>query len=821
MHSLWQDIQYGFRTLTQRPGFTLAAVVALGLGIGANTAIFGVVNGLMFRPLPVRQAGDLVAIVGKTSQAMFMHTLSYPDVRDYDEMKDVFTGVVAYGPNTARITAGGNPERVMVTLASGNYFAVLGLEMELGRSWQSEEGDLGGEAVVVLDYNYWQSRFGGDPSVVGSAVRLNDQPVTVLGVTPEVFPGTVGFVRSQLYVPFSTWALVNPDFEEYLDDREARGWRVFARLSDGVDIDEAGAAVATMAAHLEEEYPESNKTLRAFVYPEPMARLEPSAVSYLPPVVAVFMLLVSLVLLIACANAANLLLARASERRREMAIRASLGAGRLRILRQLVTESVLIAVAGGTVGLVLARWAGNVLASIRVASDIPLYFDFSIDYRVFGYASLVALGAGLLAGLAPGIYAARTNLVDALKEGGRSGSGAGRHRIRSVLVAAQVAVSLVLLVCTALFVQSMRNITEVNPGFDYESRIMLSMDTDLLNYEEERGQAFYRDLLERTRSLPGVLNAATARFVHIGYNNASRRVYLEGEGEGVEEEDDLHNALVNVVSSDYFSTLGISLLEGRAITGQDDASARPVAVVNQKMVEDLWPGQSPLGQRFSVEGPGGPFIEVIGVVETGFYMIPGEPPQPMFYVPLKQDFAGDQTLFVHTEPEPTSLLPSLRAEIRSLDAEMPVFEIYTLESHVKEGKAELLFNLPARLVGAFALIGAVLAGLGLYAVIAYSVTQRTHEIGLRVALGASSSSIVRLVIVKGVILGLFGIGLGVLLAYGVTRTFANLLIGVSASDPMTYAAVSFVVLLVAVTACFIPAQFRAARIDPVVALREE
>jgi putative ABC transport system permease protein len=367
----------------------------------------------------------------------------------------------------------------------------------------------------------------------------------------------------------------------------------------------------------------------------------------------------------------------------------------------------------------------------------------------------------------------------------------------------------------------MRNITAVDPGFDYENRVMLSMDTDLIGYEEERGQDFYRDLLARTRNLPGVRNAATARFVHIGYNNGSRRIYLEGQGEGIEEEEELHNAMFNVVSSDYFSTLGISLLDGRVITERDDASARPVTVINNTMAEEVWPDQSALGKRFSVEGPGGPFIEIVGVVETGFYMIPGEPPQPMFYRPLKQDFAPDQTLFVHTEPEPTSLIPALRAEIRSLDADMPIYDVFTLESHVKEGKAELLFNLPARLVGAFALIGAVLAGLGLYAVIAYSVTQRTHEIGLRVALGASSSSIVRLVIQKGVILGLVGIGLGVLLAYAVTRTFANLLIGISASDPMTYAAVALAVLLVALASCFIPAQFRAARIDPAVALREE
>ncbi len=820
MVTLWQDIVYGIRTLWKRPGFTLAAVVALGLGIGANTAIFSVVHSLMLRPLPVSEAADLVALTARSSQGRFSHGLSFPDFRDYSGMKEIFADAAVFVPPTVQLTADGQPERIMVTLTSGGYFRTLRLEAVLGRTYSAAEGDIGGEPVLVLDHGYWQSRFGGDPSVVGKAVSMNGHPVTIIGVTPESFHGTVGIVRSAAYVPFSAWEQMEPDLKADLEERDNFNWRVVARLQKGVSLGEARAAVATMAGRLEEEYPETNKDMRAFVFPEPMARMEPAATDFLPPIAGIFMVLVSLVLLIACANAANLLLARAAERRREMALRASLGAGRLRIMRQLLTESLLISLAGGVAGLFLAYWSGNVLSAIRVASDTPIQFDFSLDFRVFGYAILVALAAGVVSGLAPGIHIARANLVDSLKEGGRTGAASARQPLSSLLVVAQVAVSLVLLVATALFIQSMRNVSQTNPGFQMENRVMLTVDTGIRNYEEEEGKAFFRDLLDRVRTLPGVRSAATACAVPMGYNNYSTRIVLEGEGEGLAENEDSSDVFYTPVSSDYFSAMGIPILEGRVITEQDTATSRQVAVINQKMAEQFWPGESPLGKRFSPEGNEGPFVEVVGIATTGFYIIPGEPPTPFFYRPVKQAHRSEQILFVHSEMDPTSLFASIRNEIRALDPDMPVFDVRTLESHVKEGKAVLLFDLPAKLVGAFALIGAVLAGLGLFGVIAYSVTQRTHEIGIRVALGASSASIVRLVLSKGIILGALGVVLGILLALGVTRTFAYLLVGVNASDPTTYALVSLMVMAVALIACYMPARYRAARVDPVVALRE-
>lgn len=367
----------------------------------------------------------------------------------------------------------------------------------------------------------------------------------------------------------------------------------------------------------------------------------------------------------------------------------------------------------------------------------------------------------------------------------------------------------------------MNNMAEADPGFEMKGRLTLAMDTDLLSYDEEKSEFFFRDLLDRVRALPGVQAAATARFIPIGYENAFTQIYKEGEGEGLTEEDETRQALYNMVSADYFSTMGIPIFDGRPITERDTDSSRMVAVINQMMADSYFPDQNPLGKRFSMEGPGGPYLEVIGIAKTGFYTLPGESPMPLFYLPMTQEHRAQQTLFVHTRTEPTSLLAAIRTEIRSLDPNMPIFEVRTLESHVKEGKADLLFNLPAKLVGAFALIGVVLAGLGLYAVIGYSVTQRTQEIGVRIALGASSAGIIRLILSRGIVIGGAGIGLGLLLSFGLTKTFANLLVGISASDPATYVFVSLAVLLVVLTACYIPAHFRAARVSPVIALRQE
>jgi predicted permease len=599
-------------------------------------------------------------------------------------------------------------------------------------------------------------------------------------------------------------------------------WRVVARIRDGVSVNQAQAAVTTMAAHLEREYPETHAQERAFIFPEPLTRTEAAAASFMRPVAAVFMVMVSLVLLIACANVANLLLARAAERKREIAVRSALGAGRLRIARQLLVESTMLSLGGGIIGLVLAGWAGKLLSSVRVASDIPFQLEAKIDLRVFGFAMLVAVAAGILAGLAPAVHTVRSNLAEALKEGGRTvAAGGGKHRLRDLLVAGQVAVSLVLLVCTALFVRSMVNVSRLDLGFETENRLMLTVDTGLLGYEEEQGREFFREMLERVRSLPGVRSAATSRMVPVGFMSGSSHVFVEGESTGPIDSDETPRAGFDIVTPEYFDTIGISILEGRGFDEQDTETSRAVAVVNRTMADELWPGQDPLGKRFSTVGPDGPFLDVVGVARTSAYSIPGEPPQTFFYQTLKQRYQATQVLWVHAVSNPSGLVPAIRSEILALDPDMPIFDVRTLETHVSEGKAEILFKLPARMVGIFALIGAILAALGLYAVIAYSVSQRSHEIGVRVAMGATPSNIVRLILSKGLVLGGGGVAFGVLLAWLITGRFAYLFVGVGAGDPPTYIVVSLLVLLVALTATYIPARFRAARIDPVTALREE
>ncbi len=818
MHSLLLEIRSSLRALSKRPGFAATAVLTLALGVGANTAMFSVVDALMFRRLPVQDADRLVSIVVRGRHAQFHRAMSFPDYQDYASL-DVFRDATAFVPNAAQITAGGEPERATVTLTTGNYFSTLLLPSHRGRVYSAREGDPGGEAVVLLGFGYWQRRFGADPSIVGRTLSLNGHPVTVIGVTPEAFPGTVGFVETQLYVPLSVWERFRPEIRDSLADRAEWGWRVVGRLRPGVTLQQAAAAVSARATHLESEYPETHSGLRAFVFPEPRTRLEPAAADYLPIVSVVFMSIVGLVLLVACANVANLLLVRATGRSKELAIRAALGAGRLRILRQLIVESTLLSVMGGLAGFLLAIWVTDLLASVQVASDAPLHFDFSPDNRVFLFGTAVSLLVGVLAGLAPGIQASRTNLADAFREGWQQAPGP-RQPLRSILVAAQIAVSLVLLICTGLFVQSLSNVSRMHPGFETKDRFMLSMDTGLRNYSEERARLFYQELLSAVRDLNGVESVALAFSVPIGYNNDARQVYLTGEGQGpaAEERED-RMILFNAVSPDYFSTLGIAILAGRPIKPEDRSDTRLVAVVNERMAQLFWPGTVALGQRFSMVGPEGPFVEIVGIAADGFYSIPGEPPQPHFYLPFSQHFRADQTLFVHSRAPMTAVLPEIRRRLAELDPSMPVFDTRTLRSHLEDGKAAILFRLPAALVSAFALIGIALAATGLYGVISYSVAQRTHEIGVRIALGATSAQILRLVSSQGFRLAAAGVLAGGAAPYLVTRTFADLLVGVGAADPVTYVAASLAILAAALLASFIPAHLRARRIDPVVALR--
>jgi predicted permease len=819
MDTLRRDLRFALRGCARRPGFTLLAVLAFALGVGVTTTVFSVVYALLFRPLPVENARGLVSL-STIEEGSLPGSIAFQDYRDYRSMNEVFSDAIAFAPITASLAAEARePVRILGTMVSGNYFSFLGVEAALGRTFSRREaGAVGNGNVIVLSHAFWERHFGADPDVVGSAVRLNKNQFTIVGVAPRDFPGTITIVSMDAYVPVTAGDLLAPGIEEMLEDRSAPNFRVIARLQPGVSLAEARAAALAHAGRLEKDYPDSHRGLRTLVHPEPMARLEPAAVDFLPPVATVFMVMGGLVLLLASANVANLLLARAVARRKEMAIRVAMGASRLSIVRQLLTESTLLAVVGGLGGVVFAHWAAGLICSVQFATDFPLVFDFGPDSRVLVFALAVAALAGIVAGLAPAFQLRHASIGEDLKDGGRrSAAGAVRARLRSVLVVAQITVSVLLLICAGLFVRSMWNAADMDLGFDLDNHLVLGMDTDLGGLKEAEAKVFYRQLLDRVRSLPGVRSASTSCYLPVGYNNGNQRVWVEGH---TTAEDEASLIFYNVVGTDHFATMGTPIVRGRAFTTEDTESSRAVAVVNQRMADVTWPGEDPIGKRFSVEGSKGPFVEVVGVARQSTHLFPGESPLSFFYLSSEQRYRPDRILHVRTAAEPGSAFATIRQEIRSLAPDLPLYDVRTMESHIREGKGLILFQVGSGIVGGIGSIGLILAAIGLYSMLAWAVGQRTYEFGVRMALGASSGRILAQVLRNGLALAAVGIAVGLVGALSFTRLFAHLLVDVSASDPLVFAAISCFLALVAVLASLVPAA-RATRVDPAAALRSE
>jgi predicted permease len=819
METIWHDIRYSIRTLAKSPGFTAIAVLALALGIGANTAIFSVVYGLVWKPLPGAERPEELVSVTLTEGQNFPYNMSLASFGDYKSLTTVFSDAIGYYTDFAQLNSpGGVPERILPLTVTGNYFDMLGVKALHGRTFNHDEATrMGAGNVIILSYAYWQERFGGSMSAIGSEVRLNDSSFTIIGVTPPEFRGTNGFFAPVAYVPFTAVDLMVPERSKYFEQRRRSGPFAFvARLKPGVSIEQAQVALTAHAARLEQEYPETQKGQRALVVPEPRARMESAAIQYMPPIVTVFMTLVGLVLLVACANVANLLLARATSRQKELAIRTALGAGRGRILRQSLVESTILAVLGAGFGLLFAVWPVNALAAIRPATDLPLSFDFVIDYRVFAFTMLLAVGAGMLSGLLPGLRITRTNLASTLKEGGRTSSQhSSRHRFRDLLVASQVAVCLVLLVCAGLFFRSTQNAARQDMGFHMKNRLVLSMDTELRKFDEARSRVFYRQLLDRVRALPGVISASGSTFLPIGFNSGTREVHIEGR---VTEPEERPWAFYNTVDLDYFRAMGMPILRGRDFNENDTEDSPKVAIVNEALVAHFWPGQDPIGRRFRT-AKDGPLLEVVGVTRVVKFVLPAEKPSRGLYLPLRQNYRSDMTLTLHTQGDPMQFVPAVRAEVLALDPDMPIWDVRTMEEHILRGKM-ILFHIATAIVAGFGLIGMALAAVGLYGVMAFIVNQRTHEIGVRMALGASGGNVLGMVVRQGLLKASIGIALGLLGAYGVTRLLANYLVGVTPTDALTFSLVTAFLALVAVIASLAPA-FRATRVDPMIALRSE
>jgi predicted permease len=820
LDNFWKDLRYAFRMLFKSPGFTLVAVLALGLGIGANTAIFSVFNGMLWRPLPVKNPKQLVVLASKTRDFQFPVSMSYADFQDYRQLKSVFSDLVVYAPSPVNFGAQGRPERAWADLVSGNYFSALGIEPVLGRTFAPDEGWVQNkDPLIVLSYKYWQKRFGGSTSIVGQTVQVNNHAFTIIGVAPEKYIGAYYFIEPDFYLPISTIGLLDPTQGDILTRRSASFLRVLGYLQPGVTPAQAMAAAQPIDQRLAQDFPDSHKGLSLLVLPELSARPEPGLGGFMSTAVIVFMLLVGLVLLIACANVANLILARANGRRKEFATRVALGASRWRMARQLLTETVLLSAFGGLLGMVFARWAGMALTSIHIPTDIPLrLFDLRLDWRIFGFAFLAALLTGVVAGLVPSLQASRTDLADTLKAGGRSGgSSASHHRFRNALVVSQVAVSLLLLACAGFFIRSLQNSAHVDMGFRVDHTLMMSVDLGLQGYNEERGQQFFKQLTERVRSVSGVRDAAVSAYIPMGYDNSGVNVFPEGQV--IDDKTNTQVVFADMVQPSYFRTAGVPVIKGREFTDADSASAPLVAIINDTFAQKIWPGQDPIGKIFRTKKDGPP-IQVVGLTRTGKYLFLYETPQLYAYFSLAQRYSAGANLFVYSEGDPQQLVSAIREQISQLDASLPVFAVTTMEAHVRYGKPLLPARLGAMLVGAFGVLGLVLASVGVYGVVSYSVSQRTQEIGIRTALGAQRSNVLGMILKQGMRMALIGTGIGIVLSFLLFRGLRTVLYGVKSTDFVTLGAVSGMLLTIAFLASYVPA-LRATRVDPVVALREQ
>jgi predicted permease len=817
MMTFWQDVRFALRMLAKAPMLTAIVVLTLALGIGANTAIFGIVNGFILRPLPVKSPEQIMVLAGKIpGDTVGIYTLSYPELADFRKQAEPFSDLFAYQVNIGGLSFAGKTEQFVFDYVTGNYFSALGVQPAEGRLFLPSQGEAGGkDPYVVLGYSYWQKRFGGDPSIVGKQALIDGQEATIIGVVQKGFKGTHFGVEMDGYVPLN----MMPGANQFWTDRTSRNLAVMGRLKAGVSLSQAQSSVNVVAQRLANQYPATDKGVSVRVIPERFARPQPFAANIVPFIAGLFLVLAGMVLLLACMNVANILLVRASVRQREMAIRAALGAGRGRLIRQLLTESMILALLGGLGGLFLGRWASNVVPSLLPASNIPIHMNFTFDWRVFVYGLAAALAAGTLMGLWPALRAARADVNAVLHGEGRSDSaGVGRHRLRSVLVVAQVGGSLVLLVVAGLFVRSLMSAQRAYLGFDPDHVLNVTLDPNEAGYDQTRTKTFYHDLEAKVRALPGVENASLAFSIPMGTENSGGQVYIEGRILAPNQQPPL--VFYDSVDASYFDTLRVPLLRGRAFRENDDEKAPLVAIVNQTMARQFWPNQDPIGKRFSMKSATGPFIQVVGVAADGKYIFVGWSHQPYFYVPLAQSYVSYRTLQVRTSVPPESLSSQVEREVHALGPTIPISDVRTMRESLSGPNGFFVFRVGAILAASLGILGLTLAVVGVYGVVSYAASQRTHEIGIRMALGAHRWNILVLVLRQGLVLVMAGVVSGLLLSWALTRSMATLLVGVSPTDALTFASATLLLTGIGLWACYAPAR-RAMRMDPMRALRHE
>ena len=815
MQTLLQDVRYGVRMLLKQRGLTSVAVFSLALGIGLNTAIFSIVNAVLIRPLPVvKQQNRLVWLRAP---------ISYPDYVDYRSQANSFEGMAAItGTQDFSVTAGSEPELVKGEYVSENYFDVLGVGASLGRAFVEEDTQTQ-TPVVILSEHLWRTRFASDANIVGRQISLNGFGFTVVGVMPKNFTGTEVGLNRELWLPLSTYRMLNPPAGARVADpgstrfenRDTHWLAVFALLKPESSRDSAGSELTQIARRVAENYRGrvDEETLRSVQLLRMSGGMDPRDQEEVIPIAGIAMGVVALVLLISCANIASLLLARAAIRRRETAIRQALGASRRRLIRQWLTESVLLGIAGGAVGLVLAVWANQFLVS-RLQSTPLSALEFGLDYRVLAFTLFVSVATGIVFGLAPAIQASRLNIVMALKSDALTASGSHRSYLRNAFVTVQLILSVVLLVGSGLFIRALQRASSIDPGFTVERALMAPINLGLLRYDKTEGHVFYRDLLARIQAQPGVEQATLVRFPQMGSAFAQFQVFTEQSEVGSEG----MSTGFNVVGPNYFRTMGTTLLRGREFMEADREGAPGIAILNETLAARLWPNEDALGKRVSVAGPKGPFLEVVGIARDSKYRTLGETPRPYVYLPLSQSYDPKMTLVVRTTGEPNGITPIVREQIRALNANLPIADVQTLREQLE--RTLLPSRIAAWTLGGFGALALLLAGIGIYGVVSYGAAQRTREIGVRMALGAKEKDVLSLVLWDGLIVIGAGLAIGLLLAAVATRVIASFLYGVGATDPLTFIAVPLLLGSVALLASYVPAR-RAVKVDPLVALRSE
>ncbi len=814
MGNLLQDLRYTARMLVKNPVFTLAAVGTLALGIGLNATTFSAIHAILLRPLPGADAPEELVQMYRVWGGIEYGSNSIPHFQDVrDRTGDVYEDVAIWTFAPVALSADGQTERVMPLIVSANLFQTYGVQPLLGRAFIPGEEDRGpgAHAVTILGYGFWQGRFGGDPGVLGRTIDINGHPFEVVGVSPPGFRGPASFAEAPFYVPVMMQREVMPG-SDLLEARGNNSFNMVGRLRDGRTVEQAQQAMDALLVQLREEYPDQyDDQLGNKLVLQSEAGIHPSFATASMGMSAVMMAVVGLLLLIACVNVANLFLARAQDRRKEMALRLSLGAGRGRIVQQLLTESIVFALLAGGAGLVLAWFATGALNAFRPPMDGPFAFYIELDRTVLVFTTAISVLAGILFGMVPALQATKPDTMTEVK--GDASAGSRRSRLSSGLVVFQMALSLLLLISSGLFLRSLQGAAQIDPGFDDPSNLVTAaVDPGLLGYEEAEARQILDRLMEEVAALPEVTEVGFASWLPLGLSNSDRGIGIPGYEF---TENERRSISYTYVTEGYFEAMGVRFVEGRSLRRGDDENAAPVLVVNQRFAERFWPGESAIGKVVETAGQE---WEVVGVVETGKYQRLGENPTEFMFIPKRQRFYSGTTLVARTPSDPQAVLGRIRSVVRGIDPDMPVYDLRTMENHM--GMALLPSRLGGIVLGLFGLLGLTLAAVGIYGVMAYSVSQRRRELGIRVALGAARGEVERMVLREGLRLAVVGAAIGLVGAFGAARLVQGMLYNVSALDPFAFGLVPLLLVGVAALAVYLPAR-KAARADPVGALRAE